>query len=194
MDAEALAELVRTLPSWEKSDPETSAILVLPGEHQEFRIPEALKFWPVFAKHLWVAGTCSNPFYARRDVLRIIRGRKGLVPFDDTYVETAGWAEHTPGQMSWAVALLRHNSSVNHIIVVTAAYHVSRAVLTLIKAMEKAGLECAISLIPIFHEDGPAPGSKEWEEEIAKIPVYQAKGDVASEEEFGRYVLRRESL
>ncbi|MDO8470708.1 MAG: hypothetical protein Q7S63_01900 [bacterium] len=188
--ARALADEVRILPIWEKSDPERTAILVLPGEFQEFRVSEAVKsLWPGKGKHLWVAGTHSNPLYLRRDVLRIVQEEIGS-GFDTTYIETAGWAANTPGQMYWAAALLKYYStSVEHVIVATAAYHAPRCVLTLLKTMSKTGAECVISVFPILHENGPHSREPLWVEEEEKIRTYQKKGDVASRLEWDRYLL-----
>ena len=181
-----IANEVFALPYWTKADPKQSALLILPGV-QEYRISEGAKHWPDKAEHLWVAGTRADPFYTRREILDIVREVTTIE--SGTYlIENGGWENHTPHQMRWTVELLKKNPGVNHLIVCTAAYHAPRCVLTCIKIMQRHAAMRVISVLPLWHSEGPSSESAEWIEEMERISMYQQKGDVVSWEEWKQYL------
>ena len=58
-------------PHWKKGKPEETAIFLLPGVHQEYRITEGVKLWPNAGKYLWVAGTRGDPTYSKEDIIAV---------------------------------------------------------------------------------------------------------------------------
>ncbi len=173
--------------------PRQSALLILPGV-QDYRIPQGAKYWPKKARHLWVAGTRGNPFYARAEVIQIVLGvlEKVALPMAEEYLETGGWANNTVDQMRWATELLKKNPLVKHLIICTAEYHVPRCTLTFLRTLLLYGdYSTVISVLPLRNEEGPFSGSKEWKEELTKISLYQKKGDVASFRELTEYLAWR---
>ncbi len=182
----ALAKEILETPFYEKANPETAALLVLPGQ-QNYRISEGVKNWPEKAKHLWVAGTRADPFYTRKDIMEIISNVRGEI-FDPSNIENGGWANNTVDQMKWASELLKKNPQIDHLAITTAAYHLSRCILTFLQTMEKQGIERrVISPIPIVHPSGPDLKGPDFAGEMKKISLYQEKGDIASEEMWRSY-------
>jgi len=192
MDNDIFANEVLSMPWYRgfSGGPEQSALLILPGI-QGYRIPEGVKYWPTAARYLWVAGTRADPFYTRKEITEIVRTVVGSDP-PISYLENGGWANHTPDQMRWAVELLKGYSDVQHLIICTAEYHLPRCILCCVKTMQMHGVLRIISHAPICHKDGPVSGSMVWNEERAKILVYQKKGDIATAEEWAAYRLWRD--
>src|SRR3989344_9134402 len=122
-----------TMPS--DSVPENSAILVLPGYFQRFRITEVKKYWPSKARYLWIAPTRGDSGFTLGEIAQCFacEAREGDIAIGD-------FARHTQEQMIWALKLLVEKPKVDHIMVSTASYHLPRATLTFLRAMNEAGL------------------------------------------------------
>ncbi|MDD5433304.1 MAG: hypothetical protein PHE77_01450 [Candidatus Pacebacteria bacterium] len=180
-----IEEILKELPgTWQPGRPEETAVLILPGKFQSFRITEGAKLWPDKGQYLFVAGTRGDPFYSENDIVDLT-GKSSLNLF------CQGWAEHTPDQMEWIVKLLQKRFSfIKHLIVATAAYHLPRCVLTLVRAMENARYFFQICPWPIWN---PLENYPELlEEELNRIFLYQEKGDVAKWENWQQYKEWRE--
>lgn len=181
------------VPFWKNASQEKSAILILPGVYQDFRIPEGAKNWPEKGKYLWVAGTRADPFYTRKEIIEMINKEKGKV-MDFSDMENGGYQDHTLDQMMWVTELLKAYKDVNHIVVTTAAYHTPRCVLTLLQTMRKQSIKgVVISPVLIDSSLGPSFESEEFKGEIKRVSIYQEKGDVASFDVWEDYLRWRES-
>jgi len=183
------------VPVWKKVNPERSVVLILPGM-QDYRIHEGAKKWPEIGKYLWVAGTRADPFYSRRDVIeKVGKERVEEMGLSGLYnVETQGWANNTLDQMRWVTALLKKYPDINHVALITAAYHTPRCTLTLLQTMNKESIsDVVISPTPINPAFGPSFESDEFQGEIVRIPDYQKKGDIATFEVWKDYLEWRDS-
>lgn len=183
--AKMLVEVL-SIPLDKNYNLEETAIMVLPGMYQEYRITEVLKAWPNKAKYLWVAPTRGDPENSVYDSLKNLDKEKQNP--DDMII--GGFTEATPGQMVWALEKLKENPNVKRIIISTAAYHLPRCMLTFIKAMNKAGVFVPISAHPLLNSNGNSFNSDEIKSEIGKIHEYGLKGDVATSEELSEYILK----
>ena len=164
-----------------------TAIFLLPGVHQEYRITEGVKLWPNAGKYLWVAGTRGDPTYSKEDIIAVT-GK------DSTDIVCGGFARFTPDQMNWCVSLLKQNPHIKHIVVTTAAYHLPRCVLTLLKALKKSGIQIPMTPMPLINPNGDSfsvNGTEDFALEMKKIQEYQQKGDVASLEDWKEYLAWR---
>src|SRR5581483_1060845 len=176
-------------PYWKKGAPEETAILVLPGKHQEYRIRESAIFWPGRGKYFWVAGTRGDPEYTREDIIRIAGN-------DSLDIVCQGFASHTLAQMEWCARMLQENPRVHHLIVTTAAYHVPRCLLTLLSVLEKLAIKIPITPMPLENPSGNSfslDGGEDFSSELQKIQEYQAKGDVASLNAWKEYLKWRKN-
>lgn len=177
-------------PNWKRLNAHQTAILLLPGVHQEYRITEGVKLWPNAGKYLWVAGTRGDPAYTREDIIAVT-GK------DSVDIVCGGFARFTPDQMNWCVSLLKQNPEIKHLIVTTAAYHLPRCVLTLLQALLKAKMQISMTPMPLINPNGDsfsAYGTEDFALEMKKIQEYQGKGDVASLEDWREYLAWRTSL
>lgn len=200
-ESSAVLETARTMltilvdgPQWKRGNPENTAILVLPGIYQEYRIQGGVNLWKQNQnQRLWIAGTRGDPTYTRDQIVQV-------AGVDSPNIICQGFANHTPDQMHWCQEMLRDNPEVSHLIMATAAYHLPRCVLTNVVAMEKAGRRIPISPIPLTNPNGnsfPPTGkerSEDWPAEVSKIIMYQATGDVASYVQWHDYLQWRLSI
>ncbi|MDO8655437.1 MAG: ElyC/SanA/YdcF family protein [bacterium] len=170
-----------------------TAVVVFPGEHQEWRIQEAAKvLQKVDSPHFWIAGTAGNPFYLRETILEEMERAIGSVEryrYSPLLV-CGAFANDTRDQARFVLELLKARPEVTHLVLTTAAYHLPRCVLTCIKQMMLQDKRAVIYTTPSGAET-IRPGNQELEEEIAKIPRYQAQGDIATWDELERYLAWR---
>ena len=179
-ETQKVVRQILKIPFWKDSDPNKSAILILPGTQQNYRIYEGTKHWPKKGEYLWVAGTRGDPFYTRKEIFEMIDKTKRRYINNHNF-ENGGWANHTLDQMRWATELLKKNDKINHIILATAAYHVPRCVLTLVQTINRQSIKyVVISPIPIYYCLGPSLDSEDFYGELSRISTYQKKGDVAT--------------
>ena len=166
---------ILAIPFNNRIEPERSAILILPGKYQEYRIAEGVKPWPSRAKHLWVAGTSGDPTYTREDVIP-------YVGEDSPHILVGGHARHTKDQMEWARGLLLDSfPEVEHVIMTTSVYHLPRCVLTFLETMCGTPKRwISISPVPLISPIGDSFSIEDLEGEIQRIETYQKKGGVAS--------------
>ncbi len=172
--------------AWKKADPKTTAILLLPGMYQEYRIEEGIKLWPTRGKYLWIGPTRGDTKYtSRKQVVELLREDSKDIIFGE-------YAANTLEQMHWCVELLKNHPEVSHVIVTTAAYHVPRCVLTLLQVLEKAGKQISLLPWPLQNPTGNSFTAEEnFQGELERIPLYQEKGDVASLETWNKYLAWR---
>ncbi len=170
--------------SWKKGKPEETAILLLPGTYQEYRITEGAKLWPKEGKYFWVAGTRGDPAYCREDIIAVTKK-------DSPNIICQGFAKHTLDQMEWCIAMLKENSKIKHLVITTSAYHLPRCTLTLLQSLKKSNIQVSITPIPIKNPKGDSfsiDSTEDFVLEIKKIQEYQQKGDVASLESWREYL------
>lgn len=176
-------------PNWNKPDPERTAVVVLPGQ-QDYRITRVLQgVWPQRGRYLWVAGTRGDPSIEREDIFGRIY-LKNREPRRNNFIEIQGWADNTPSQMRWVCKMAKKYTDVNDILITTAAYHLPRCVLTLVKELSLEGAKILITPLPLagFSGDSFARNSnQDFTREIAKILKYQQAGHVASLDEWKMY-------
>lgn len=196
---EFLREAMRTMlqiigdgPNWFMPGfPSATAILVMPGVHQEYRIQGGIDLWLEDQdQELWIAGTRGDPSYSREQIVR----DAGV---DSPNIVCGPFCRHTPDQMDWCMEMLKKNPDVEHLIMTTAAYHLPRCVLTNVAAMDKVGMRVHITPIPLFSPCGnsfSADGTEDWVSELSKIIEYQKTGHVASFEQWRNYLDWRTSL
>ncbi len=185
-----MSEILLDGPNWKKGKPEETAILVLPGMYQEYRITEGTKFWPDQGEYLWVAGTNGDPAYSRKQIISVIDVD---YPNDLHYpnIICGEFARHTLDQMEWCVSLLKENTQVKHLIVTTAAYHLPRCTLTLLQVLTKSGMKIPITPLSIRNPSGDSfspTSTEDLRSEVMKIQQYQEKGDVASLDTWRNYI------
>jgi hypothetical protein len=97
--------------------------------------------------------------------------------------------------MEWGTKQMRRHPLIRHLIISTASYHLVRGVLTFVRTWIKEGnvRNPSIGVIPTSdpNEDVlaiPSKTSRTLEEELARIELYQEKGDVATEDEYTRFM------
>jgi hypothetical protein len=169
------------------------AVCILPGGNvregrfQHTRLTEAP--WQLHTDDLWVCGTRRDPEY-RKESIKWHVSRDGVQPLR---LETQLYAEHTPGQMHWVAMLLLDNPHIHHLLVSTADYHLNRGIQTFIKIWQDDGRKLSIGRLPT--PDPPPEAlvagsstSQSRDEELERIVEYQAKGHVATTEEFHRFM------
>ncbi|MBX4200631.1 YdcF family protein [Candidatus Parcubacteria bacterium] len=174
-------------PNWKKGKPAETAILVLPGKHQEYRITESVKLWKKEGDYFWVAGTRGDPAYTREDIIKVTGD-------DSSDIVCQGFAEHTLAQMQWCALMLKENPQIKYLIVATAAYHLPRCILTLLQVFKKEGVKMLITPMPLENPSGNSFSVEDGEDftsELKKIPQYQEKGDVLSVEDWIEYLAWR---
>jgi hypothetical protein len=175
--------------SWPAGDADCTAVVILPGQ-QDYRITRVLQgIWPEAGKYLWIAGTRGDPAIERDDIFGRLLAARGNLPNAD-FIECQGYAANTPEQMKFVCRMLRKYIDVNHLIVATAAYHLPRCVLTLVKEMKDYGSQRTITPQPLrsFSGNSFAKRSNQvFTLELAKILRYQNSGQVASVEEWEEY-------
>ncbi len=175
---------ILSIPFAEKFSPEQSAILIMPGQYQNWRIEQGTKLWPRKAKHLWVAGTRDDPLYSREDVVQYVRT-------DSPDILCGGWAKHTLWQREWARDLLLKHQQVGHVILTTAAYHLPRCFLTFLQTLQKANCHREISLVSLLNPTGQSFTDDQVQAEIDRIGIYQKKGYVASFAQLDLFLAQR---
>jgi uncharacterized SAM-binding protein YcdF (DUF218 family) len=180
----AYLEILIDGPDLQKGNPQETAILLLPGKYQKYRITQGVKLWPSQGNWLWIAGTRGDPIYSKKDIISVI-GK------DSPDVVCQGFAKHTLDQMEWCAALLKQNPHIKHLIITTAAYHLPRCVLTLLQVLTKAEVRIPITPFPLKNPSGDSfsvEGGEDFISEIQKIGEYQQKGDVLSLDVWKEYL------
>ncbi len=178
------ARVLESLSLGSGRDPRNEAVVIFPGEYQLWRVKIGVHVWSTQeGARLWVAGTSANPFYTRQRILEEIREILGADhSYNDGDVECGAWANNTLDQAKWLLELLKANPEVTDLVMVTAMYHLPRAILTCLKQMIMQDRFARIRALPIMQ--GPKFDDPEGLIEMGKILEYQAKGDVATQEEW----------
>lgn len=181
----AYLEILVDGPTWKKGKPEETAILILPGYFQEYRIEQGVKLWRGSAKYLFIGPTRKDTFYTSREKIIELLGEDSP---DILFGETAA---NTLEQMQWVSDVLKEHTDIKHIIVTTSAYHLPRCCLTLLNVLQKNNQQIAISPHPLQNPRGDSfsvEGTEDFALEIEKIQEYQTKGDVLSCDDWKKYL------
>jgi hypothetical protein len=184
----AMATFFFSMPTEEYPE----ALLVMPGEGEDWRMVEAIEEWNDLGDQqflpLIVAGESPEPITIEQ--LRSL----GLKPEHDSYLINQGYAQHTKSQTDWLVTQMRAKGIKSaHLYV--SPYHQLRAYCTLLKSMLSSDgpwikLYPARMKVSPF-EEIPASQVSSWDlvaGEIERLRRYQEKGDVASYDEFVGYL------
>jgi len=175
---------------------EKTAILILPGPRDHsYREEQGIRIWKKnkLAKYLLVAGTNESPAITIED----IRGLCGVsTGFSNLFF--CRKAKNTKEQMEWALSMLENYipTTVEHIIVSTAAYHAPRCFLTFLASVTAKDKRLIISCLPVYNPEKPdtdyfglaRTGNTGIEGELKRIIEYQKNGDVASLDDYLNYL------
>lgn len=175
-----MLEILTDATQWAKLPPQETAILILPGKFQEYRVKRGVKLFPKRGRYLWIAGTRGDTKYNQHIIL------EALLDGNDHNVFFGPNESDTRSQMLWALGMLEGTPMVKHIIMATAAYHLPRCLLTFLAAAKK---KVMVSPWPLMDPTGTADkdlGSFRSERE--KIQEYQEKGHVLLSEDWKEYV------
>ncbi len=190
-----MAVMLYSIPNSAQKICETVA--VFPGLGESWRVIDAIRIYKTNQpkmKNLLVAG--HNP---TEEFYEDFRDGKNLLvsPYDlsstDGLVITSH-ATHTKEQCEWVCDTMRHHD-LTSIVLTASPYHLLRAYLTLLKTFLNRGEKLPL-IIPVPTIIAPAtiiPETKvdAWTMvpgELARINTYQPKGDVATFEEFQKYL------
>lgn len=172
-----------------------TAFLILPAgqEGHHYREDEGIATWRtlcalrlVSSSHLMIAGVSEEKISVAR------LARLAGIPGDRLCM--ASHARNTPDQMAWALAVLANKPEVKRLVVCTAAYHTPRCFLTMLRTMDKRGVELILYTAPLLSPDNPevdqvgfvSTGSTGLRGEIERIIGYT--DDVATLDRFYEYL------
>jgi len=187
----AMALMVYSLP---RPVGDVDAILVLPGQGEDWRLTAAIKAWntDLNVKYLLVAGSYSGEktwFEPTLENLSVepynLTRREGVVIHPH--------AHHTKEQAAWISEIVRE-LDINSLALVVSPYHLLRAYLTILETLLASGQEVAMVPMPAPvapHVPIPETGFTAWQlvsGEVARINKYQQMGDVATYEQLQAYL------
>lgn len=174
---------ILSIPFCSRVKQSESAVVIAPGEFQNYRLTEGAKLWPVEAKHLWVTGALEEHKYTREQVVKECGS-------DSPYIVLLerGWNSKEQA-LAIRDLLVDDFPEVRHVIVATAAYHLPRWILTFLQVMKDRRM--ILSPAPLLNPKDPSFSARELKSEIEKILTYRAKGDVASARYFKTYLAWR---
>ena len=161
-----------------------TAIVVLPGMYEDWRVEQGVKLWPGSAKYLVVAGTRGDPSYTRQQII----GYAGT-SLQNSNVITGEFVEHTKAQMDWVCRVLQKQlTHVNCLIFTTAIYHVPRCVMTFLQAVADCGLRNIVVVVePLLGDLTSQQIASGLMSEAQKIRQYRQKGDVLATDNLQAY-------
>lgn len=195
LDPGRLLELVSglvallTLPAPERTD----AVAVMTGQGETWRLTRAIELWEAdpAVRHLLVAN--ANPAEdTYRDITAGYLRGLGLRRLDGVRIQPA-YAPHTAAQADWLAdefAAL----GVRDVALVVSPYHLPRAYLTVLRAMDRRGVR-----VPLFPAPVPVPPGRAVPEtgataydllpgEIHRMLRYADAGWVATPGELREYL------
>jgi hypothetical protein len=164
-----------------------TAMVIMPGG-QDWRLSQAP--WQHYTDTVLVTGTDNDPAYSFTEVQALLERSSGKTP---ATIRHQDYARHTPDQANWTVTELLRLPHIRNLIVSTAAYHLPRVVLTVVKSWLQHGdsRRLRIYSLPTLDPDprngfahADAERSATTEQELARIEQYQHTGDVATADEF----------
>jgi len=193
LDLHCLAGGVRPVPGMF----DVTACAIMSGL-QDHRLTDCP--WHLYChdRNLLVAGSDDDPPYPRELATQLLT-RSGFIP---TRLLVSGHHDHTLSQAEWVADVLAERPHVRQVILVSAAYHLPRCVLTFIKTWAKrGGAPVRIGALPTMDHANPLGSfgnkygkSGSVSSEVARIETYQKSGDVATPEEFAEFVARMPEL
>jgi len=188
----AMTMMIYSIPRLEEK---CDALCVFPGMNEHWRVAQAVKLWEKGAgRYLLIAnGIESREKYVDLTVPSLKNPPYGLTREREVIVSLLNpW--YANDQANWTMEQIK-KFNVSSIALFVSPYHLLRAYLTLLKSMFKSG-ELFIPLIPVpvaVSPDTKIPESEinAWDSvpgELARLPRYQAKGDVATFQELKYYL------
>lgn len=190
-DLVAMMMMILSLP---QDTSKVDAILVLPGQGEDWRLTSAIEAWNTSpsVQHLLVAGSYSGERTWFEPTLENLSVEPyGLTRYEGVIIHPH--AHHSKEQGDWIAATAR-DLGLESIALVVSPYHLPRAYLTFVKCFEQADVNIALYPAPVHIAPSvPAPetGLTSWElvpGEVERILTYQEKGDVATYEELQEYL------
>lgn len=193
-ETSSLIAMVMMILSLPQDVSRVDAILVLPGQGEDWRLTSAIEAWNTNpgVKHLLVAGNYSGEKTWFEPTLdNLSEPPYGLVRREGVVIHPH--AHHTKEQGEWIAATAR-DLNIKSIALVVPPYHLPRAYLTFVKCFEQLGIEVALFPLPVHvapSTRAPETGLNSWQYvpgEMERIVKYQEKGDVATYEELQGYL------
>lgn len=177
------AELVYGyMPDLSRCVPASTAVVCVAGERENWRMKEAVKLIPGKANSLWVTKVGDHqPPLSMTHLCRYYPGDISQLAGVD--IRFGGYGEHVNSlsQAIWVSIQLRRCPSINSLIIVTAAYHLPRWLLTLVSVLDLYTLSPRVIPYPVRRAVPTySIGSIRWNREIKKIRKYQPKGHTTS--------------
>ncbi|MEV6689879.1 ElyC/SanA/YdcF family protein [Micromonospora sp. NPDC051196] len=179
------------------------ALVIASGQGEEWRFTHAIRDWEANPDLRYLLVANGNP--AERTYVEITLGylrSLGLRRVDGVHIQTEP-APNTALQAAWIVDQVRcHN--IRSLALAVSPYHLPRAYLTLLKALDKTAVRIPIIPVPVaVSPDEPVPetGASAYDlipGEVKRILTYMDRGWVATLEELQQYLQwlwsRHESL
>ncbi|HKX73177.1 MAG TPA: hypothetical protein VJM32_04155 [Candidatus Saccharimonadales bacterium] len=173
---------------------QTDAILVLPGQGEDWRLNDAVAAWNNCpnARYLLVAGNYKGERTWFLPTIEILRERYGLTRTEGVLIHPH--AHHTKEQSDWIIPTIQE-LGLTSISLFVSPYHLLRAFCCILKAFTRHDVP-QIPMIPVpvlVSPTTPVPetGITGWDlvhGEVERILKYTEFGDVATPEELMSYL------
>lgn len=172
------------------------ALVVFPGLGEWWRICDAIRTWRSSEEisFLLIAGHNTREKTSLAMNIETLKAAPFFLPqwkLDGVHVENH--AEHTKEQAEWTAEKVQR-LNIESVALYAPPYHITRAYLTLLKALLKRNITIPIipaptpvpphAIVPEFNVDGWSMVAGEAQ----RIEKYQAQGDVASAQELADYL------
>lgn len=174
------------------------ALVVFPGLGETWRISQAVQDWdqvkPADSRYLLIAGhNRREKSYDHLSLSRLQEAPYSLQRFWSNVI-IQPHAEHTVEQANWLIDHVEE-LDIKSLTLYVSPYHLLRAYCTLLKTFLKRNVE-PVAIFPRAVSISPQTLIPEYQKpawnmvagEMERILKYQEKGDVASFEEFQKYL------
>ena len=170
------------------------AIACMTGLGETWAVTKPVELWEQgLGDYLLVAG--MNPKDAGYHPMTIEELQKPPYNLRRTdYVHTLETAYNTPAQTDWIIKTAL-DLDIERIVLMVRPYHLPRAYLTLLKSWQKLANRKMVLIpvaIPVPPDavvlDKQLPSRAMIPGEMGRIPLYQAKGDIATLDELNTYL------
>ena len=198
-------KLVKCLLSYEEKD-RADAIIIFTGYGTKI-VEEVSRIWR--GEKIFIVGPDSLEWRKNKDAdaefyQRFIMQKYLEIPTDKIKANRSQETKHANGQSIIAAKEIKEREWKN-VILVTAAYHLPRAYMTLLKALKGNRLEKEVKIIPKFCDmedwevhDYELKDNFSWVSKLMneknKIAEYQNNGDVAEWSELEEYLVHHKML
>lgn len=158
----------------------TDAIVVLPGQGEDWRLIDAVKAWNTSpnVRYLLVAGSFSGETTWFLPTVKILQERYGLTRTDGLII--ADHAHHTREQAVWFVEMVQ-SLKLHSVSLFVSPYHLLRAYGTLLKAVLDAGIWIPMIPMPVHvSPETPIPetGFTAWQLVAGEVRRFKQYRDV----------------